>query len=74
VVFDRFGGVISWSLGEVAGNGVVLDLYVKVWGNMRGGVVLRCLGGVTRGRVILCIFGVWGIISYGLYSGELVGK
>jgi hypothetical protein len=53
--------------GEILGN-----LSVKGWKRILGGVVLRCLRGVTRGRVIFWGFGVAvrGIISCGLYSGE----
>jgi hypothetical protein len=58
VAFDRVGGVISWSIGVVAGNRVVLRFLGGVVLRCRGGVVLRYLGGVTRGRVIFWGFGV----------------
>ncbi len=40
VVFSRFDGVISWSIGVVARNYIILgNLGVVSWGNIR--VVLR---------------------------------
>jgi hypothetical protein len=84
VPFDRFGGVKNWSIGVVAGNGVVLgSIGVKGWGSIRsrvvlrclGGVVLRCLGGVTRGSVIFWGFGVvvQDVISRGVLLWGLSG-
>jgi hypothetical protein len=63
VPFDRFGGVKNWSIGVVAGNGVVLgSIGVKGWGSIRSRVVLRCLGGVVLrclgGVVLRCLGGV----------------